>query len=302
MPQDVSPYIPEIWARQALIWLRNRTIMARLVHRDFENEVAEAGDTVNAHRPQTFTAQDVTTPITPTALNPGNVAVLLDQWKHVTFAVSDNELAWALKAAPNDPVVSAVIRDHIQPAASALAEAVDSSLLALYADIPTTVGAAGVALTPDTVVDAGTQLNVQKVPAETRYMVISAKDSGALLKTEEFTSANWDPANVDALRTANIGPKYGFGVIAWTQLVETTTSTPIYQNLAFHRDAFALVVRPLETPAAGTIVARAADPESGLSVRLEIGRSITNKRTEVSLDILYGVKTLNADLAVRVLG
>jgi len=229
------------------------------------------------------------------------VPVVLNQWKHVTFAVSDNELTWALKAAPGDPVVSKIIRDHIQPAASALAEAIDSSLLELYVDIPTSVGTPGVAITPDMVVDAGTELNNQKVPAETRYMVISPRDSGNLLKTEEFTSAQFDPINVDALRTANIGPKYGFAVIAWTQLVETTTSTPIYQNLAFHRDAFALVVRPLETPAAGTIVARANDPEAGLAVRLEIGRSILNKRTEVSLDVLYGVKTLNAALAVRVL-
>lgn len=301
MAQNVSPYIPEIWARAALLWLRNRTIMARLVHRDFEEEVAAFGDTVNAHRPQTFSAADVSTPITLTALAPDNVPVVLNQWKHVSFAVSDNELTLALKAAPGDPVVSAIIRDHINPAAAALAEAVDTSLLELYANVATSVGSGGSAIDSAAVVAANRELNIQKAPPETRYLVISAKDQANLLLEEEFTSAQWDPMNVDALRSANLGPKYGFAGIFWTQLVETLTATPIYQNLAFHRNAFALVVRPLDTPNAGTIVARAIDPESGLSVRLEIGRSIINKRTEVSLDILYGVKTLDANLAVKVL-
>ena len=284
MAQDVSAYIPKPLADAALIWLRNRTIMARLVHRDFENDPQEKGKTVDARRPQTFTAADVSTPIDFTALVPETVQVVLDKWKHVTFAVSDNELAYALRD-PGSPYLSKLITEHIQPAAQALAEAIDNDLLALYADI----------------VDAGTALNNQKAPAETRYCIISPAASGQLLKLAEFSSAQWDPANVDALRSANLGPKYGFAAIVWSQLVDSLTATPIYQNLGFHRDAFALVVRPLATPAVGTLTATAVDPESGLSVRLEIGRSIQNKRTECSLDVLYGVKTLNAALAVKIL-
>ena len=218
--------------------------------------------------------------------------------RHV--AVSDNELAYALRD-PGSPYLSKLITEHIQPAAQALAEAIDNDLLALYADIATEVGVAGSAMEVADIVDAGTALNNQKAPAETRYCIISPAASGQLLKLAEFSSAQWDPANVDALRSANLGPKYGFAAIVWSQLVDSLTATPIYQNLAFHRDAFALVVRPLATPAVGTLTATAVDPESGLSVRLEIGRSIQNKRTECSLDVLYGVKTLNAALAVKIL-
>lgn len=311
MPQDVTPYIPQVWADRALLQLRNRALMARLVHRDFEDAVASQGDTVNAHRPMNFVAADVPAgAIVPTDLAPDTVPVVLDKWKHVTFILRDKDATVAMKAAlPLDVgevgVMNAVIAEHIMPAASALAEAVETSLFDLYADIPTFVGTLGTVIDQDDLIDADRALNVQKVPLETRYVIIDPTNKANLLKQPEFTAAQIDPANVDALRTAQLGPHYGFAGIFWSQLVASVAvATPPdhFYNLAFHRDAFALVTRPLETPQAGTIIARAADPESGLSIRLEIGRNMLNKRTEVSLDILYGVKTLDPRLAVVVRG
>jgi hypothetical protein len=71
-------------------------------------------------------------------------------------------------------------------------------------------------------------------------------------------------------------------------------------NLAFHRNAFALVTRPLEPPMDGSRWEQ-LDYE-GLSVRAVYSYNPTFKTNIISLDILYGVKTLDPRLACRMLG
>lgn len=70
-------------------------------------------------------------------------------------------------------------------------------------------------------------------------------------------------------------------------------------NLAFHKNAFGFVTRPLE---------RARGAESyvtsfgGLTLRVTMGYDIVTKKQTLSIDTLYGFKTLYPELAVRILG
>jgi hypothetical protein len=70
-----------------------------------------------------------------------------------------------------------------------------------------------------------------------------------------------------------------------------------YANLAFHKNAFAFVTRPLALPLG------AANAEvinyNGLAVRAVYDYDINAKKDIISLDILCGVKTLDPNLAVR---
>ena len=51
MANDNSAYIPEKWAFESLIILRENMVMGNLVHTDFSNEVARDGDVVHTRRP-----------------------------------------------------------------------------------------------------------------------------------------------------------------------------------------------------------------------------------------------------------
>ncbi len=71
-------------------------------------------------------------------------------------------------------------------------------------------------------------------------------------------------------------------------------------NLAFHKNAFAFVQRPLEAPMGGAESYTVSF--EGLSIRVTAGYDMTTKKEIVSIDTLYGVKTLFPELATRVLG
>ncbi len=80
-----------------------------------------------------------------------------------------------------------------------------------------------------------------------------------------------------------------------------TESTAYPQNLVFHPNAFALVTVPLEMPS-NVWGARETDPEAGLSIRVVKQYDIDADEEIIRLDILYGVKTLYPELAVRLWG
>lgn len=71
-------------------------------------------------------------------------------------------------------------------------------------------------------------------------------------------------------------------------------------NLAFHKNAFALVTRPLALPM-GTDKAEYVSYD-GLGIRVVQSYDISKKKDVISLDMLCGVKTLTPELACRLLG
>ena len=73
------------------------------------------------------------------------------------------------------------------------------------------------------------------------------------------------------------------------------------ENMAFHRDAFALVTAPLSTigNGLGAQIASVTDPVTGLSLRSRIWYEGTYSSVRVGLDVLYGVKCLQPNLACR---
>lgn len=75
-------------------------------------------------------------------------------------------------------------------------------------------------------------------------------------------------------------------------------------NLVFHRDAFAFANRPLADStrdlALGSQVLTMTDPQTGISLRLEVSRQ--HKQVAWDFDLLYGVKLVRPELATRIAG
>ena len=78
-----------------------------------------------------------------------------------------------------------------------------------------------------------------------------------------------------------------------------TTDAGSVQQLQFHRNAFAIAFAPLPRNLPGIDVGVATDPVTGMSIRASRWADGVNKKSYISLDALYGVRTLDPNLAVR---
>lgn len=70
------------------------------------------------------------------------------------------------------------------------------------------------------------------------------------------------------------------------------------QNLVFHQNAFAFVTRPLAAPAG---VESYTTSYNGVTLRVTRGYDMQYKKEMISMDVLYGYKTMYPELAVRAL-
>ena len=83
------------------------------------------------------------------------------------------------------------------------------------------------------------------------------------------------------------------GVVTWA----ATASTAYSQNMAFHRNAFALAVVPMDRPPGAVDVAR--ETYKGLSVRVIPVYDGVNDASMWRLDVLYGFAAIDPRLATR---
>ena len=79
-----------------------------------------------------------------------------------------------------------------------------------------------------------------------------------------------------------------------------TSGGSYVNNMAFHSNAFALCMVPLAMPDGTSF--KAQQSEDNISIRVIKDYDIANDTDIIRLDLLYGVKTIYPELAVRVLG
>lgn len=88
-------------------------------------------------------------------------------------------------------------------------------------------------------------------------------------------------------------------------LIKDYTTAAVYlvnktHSLAFHRNAIAMVTRPLALPLGAAQAA--IQSYNGMGIRVVYGYNQTTKTDTISLDLLYGIKTLDANMAVKLVG
>lgn len=290
MANTLTAYVPELWSRKGVSMLREKIVIPNLVYRDFSTDVAQFGDIVNTRQVNKMTAGtvDPDTGVAVSNVSSTNIQVQLTNHKHVTFRISDREASKSFKN---------LVDEYIDPAMLALANDVDTALLQRYTDLtiqPKTVSSSGG--WKNGVNSARTQLNKNMVPDAMRYLVLSDDDEGMLGNTDILQKVNESGGSV-TLREGEVGRFKGFQVFRATNVVGVGSPTVTRKNLAFHKECFALVIRTLSpangnTP--GAIQTVGNDPDAGLSLRLTISYNATLLTTQVTVDVLYGTKTLDA--------
>ncbi|HHX22649.1 MAG TPA: P22 coat protein [Thermoanaerobacterales bacterium] len=367
---------PSIIAKEALMQLRNNTVMASLVHRDYSQEfVAGVGNTVTIRKPATFEAQEFnrSTGIQIQDATEGSESVVLDKLLDVSFEVTSEQLTMDIRDFSEQLLI---------PAMQGFANKIDQYLLGLYNEIPFNFGTAG--STPSEISDitgARKVLNDNKVPFANRNLVVDTAAEDKFLQLATFHEADKVGDDGTALREASLGRKFGFNIFmdqnvkkhtkgtltgdegtikvkgavsaGATQIVidganltgtlvkgdviaisgksyvvtenataaaneiavklypETTeiandTEVAIVSthtaNLAFHKNAFALVSRPLALPRGLSSEQKAIVNYDGFGLRVIYDYNSQYKKDVISIDMLCGVKTLSPELACRLLG
>lgn len=276
---------PDIIAREALMVLRNNAVMANLVHRDYSGEfVAGVGDTITIRKPATFEAKEYAGSITVQDANETGVAVKMDKHLDVSFAVTSKQLSMDIEDFSKQLLV---------PAMQAFADKVDQYLLGLKSDITNKVPAT--ASIKDDVVDARGYLTKSAAPLTERRFVYGSDTETKLLKTDLFISAEKVGDEGTALREASLGRKFGMDFY-----VDQNADTAGVAAMAFHKNAFAFVTRPLALPQ-GAAKAAIIDYD-GFGLRVVQDYDINTKTDTISIDMVCGVKTLDASLAAVIEG
>lgn len=292
---------PDIIANQALATLSETLVMRPLIYTDLSSEFASAkiGDTVNVRKPAVFEAKtfDRANGIEVQDINEGSIPVKLDQFKDVSFSVTAEDLA--LNIEDFDTQI-------LTPAMQAVALGIDTAILDLRKDITQTVGTAeGFEYSkPEALIDAGRILDQNLLPVEDRKAVVGPAFKASWLNTPILKQAN-ESGSTEALRRASLGRDlFGFETFM-SNNIKSPSSTPAAgeptteTGLAFHQSAFAFASAPLDVPpgAVGQTVSY-----NGLSLRVVMQYDISRKATTVSVDTLFGVKTLDPARAVLLKG
>lgn len=154
---------------------------------------------------------------------------------------------------------------------------------------------------------SGATTNTAGYAAGVKTVTLASAGTGTILVGDVFTLAGHSQTYVvtsgdaDVSNGGTISFEPGLKVALAASAIAITLKATHRVNLGFHRDAFAFATRPLENSGQGLgTFMSAADPESGLTLRLELSRE--HKRTRWSFDVLYGVKTVRRELACRLAG
>jgi hypothetical protein len=294
---NIANAIVKLVAVDALPALMGNLVMGNLVNRDYEPVLAQAGDTVNVPIPPTLVANNIAEggTVTPQSPNLGNAQIVLNTHAEATFQIPD---VTKVLAVPD------LLKLYMQPAVVALAERIESDLLNLYSQFSANapVGVGGTAPTEDVIDAAETALFQAKVPASaSKYLVVDSAAYSALRQIPRFSEFyTAGEAGLRALVDGSVGKMKDFFIFR-SQFVPKTGSGPVTtHNLAFAKDAIALVVRRLPQPLPGTGAVAEYAEMGNFGIRVVMSYQPNTLAQQFTVDVLYGCAVLRNNFAVQV--
>jgi len=190
-------------AREALIRLKNNLAIANEVYRDYSDDFAKEGDTVNVKIPATFNADEFSGTISKQDIKEDKTPVKLDTHLDVSVSVTSKELTLE---------VDDFGRQVLDGAMLAIAEGVNNKVARVASQqVPFFTGTAGT--TPNTLklgfTDPMKKMNINKVPNTNRKLFFDPVAQAELLQLDALVGAD-KSGSTEALRRAAMGRVMNF--------------------------------------------------------------------------------------------
>lgn len=257
---------------------------------DFSDATARKGDSITTHIVSIQSASDysATTGYAPADVTQTDVTVTLNQFKHTTYAVNDDE-----RTSSNINLINR----FAEQAAHALGKAMVDSVLGLVTThYASTLTVAADATTFRSIVSAGLALDNNKVPVGGRFAVLSPGNYASLLNDANIV-ANAQRSG-DVVASGQIGTVAGITVYGYNGL-----ASGISKGFVSQREAMVVATRLPAIPDGVTLpgsVDVVTEPKSGLSLQVAEHYNFRLGSHERSYRILYGVGRGQTSSLVRI--
>jgi hypothetical protein len=291
---NVAQAIVKLVASRSLPVLEPVMVMGQLVNRDYQQTLSQQGDVVSIPIPGVMVANNIGEggSVQTQAPDLGNAQVVLNKHMEASFTIPDVTKVLAIPT---------LLDVFMQPAIVAIATAIEQDLLNLYAQFTTTpVGTGAAGLGSESVIDTAERtLFTNRVPEGLqKCLVVGASAYSDLRQVGRFSEDKNVAGAGDAIRSGYVGKLKSFDVYR-SQLVPTASTTTF--NMAFARDAMALVTRQLPSPLPGTGAVAEFVNAHGYGLRIVMSYSPSTLAQQFTVDVLYGVAVLRNVFGLAVL-
>jgi N4-gp56 family major capsid protein len=284
-----ASFIPTIIAQKALGAFAGYMNLAKTVARDFDFTPATEGATIKVAKRGAVSANSKTAGSSVTYQNPTatDVSVTLDNHWEVTFVLDD-----VTKVLQNQDTLNGYAED----AAIALAEKVETTILALHPSITNTVtlDTSSATTQENSFLKVRERLVLNKVPqSDRKYGYMHPSVITRLLQIDRFTRADaYGKSGVIA--EGALGRIGGIDIFE-SQLVPSTGSPVAYHNLVYTRNAIILAARPLPLAPAGMGARQEVinDPNINMGLRVTSSYDHDLLSMKITLDVLFGCALLD---------
>ena len=215
----ITKFVPKIWSASLLTALRDRLTYAQAgaINRNYEGEIARAGDSVHITSFEDPAIRKYTKngAITWDLLTDVQQTLIVDQSDYFAFKVDDIDKRQALPG---------FIDETTRGASYNLAAETDTYVAGLMAAGAGNTVTGGALTTPDEayglLVDLRTALTKTNTPDDGRFVVVPPEVYALLLKDDRFVNAAAS-GETQALRNAVVGRAAGFSIIESTRVPAT---------------------------------------------------------------------------------
>lgn len=207
---------PKVIANEALLVLTSNLTMANLVHRDYSNEFVKVGDTITVRKPAKFVAKNFIGEVEEQDISEGSVDVKMDRYRDVTVNVSSKEMTLDIKD---------FSKQVIEPALTAIAEAVDIDLLTV--GVEKAGSKVSVSATPviADIANVAKALDKKKAPRDKNRNLVLATDTMYKYNTLDNFAKVCYKGDSEALKEAEIGRVYTMNSFLSQNAPENTSAT-----------------------------------------------------------------------------